>query len=152
MHNWSWGIPVSIPEPHGASPQPQRWNQLKFNQIGLFDLRRRIGAFASEPGVYEEYRSRFDAADLTWFAAGLSTEVLHLAKNSFPPEFSNIRLAAPSGQAGSYARSILRSRVQKLTFDLVCIIQISNVLQMVLIPTGRFMGPFFWWRNANHSC
>ena len=149
MHNWNWGIPVSIPEPLGAGPQPQKWNQLKFNQIGLFDLRRRIGAFASEPGVYEEHRTRFDAADLAWFAAGLSTEVVHLTQNAFPPDFSTLRLAAPTGQAGSYARSALRTRVQKLTFDLVCIIQMWY--NMVLTHTGRFMGPCFWWRNAHHS-
>ena len=123
MQRWNWGIPVTISEPLGASPQPQGWNLLKFNQIGLFDLRRRIGVFASEPGVYNDHRARFDAADLAWFAAGLSTEVLHLAQNAFPPEFSTLRHTTPSGQVGSHARSALRTRVQKLTFDLVCIIQ-----------------------------
>ena len=123
MLNWNWGIPVSIPEPQGATPQPQGWNQLKFNQIGLFDLRRRIGIFALEPGVYNDHRTRFDAADVAWFAAGLSTEALHLAQNAFPPEFSSVRQASPSGQVGSYARSALRTRVQKLTFDLVSIIR-----------------------------
>ena len=123
MQHWNWGIPVSILEPPGASPQPQAWNELKFNPIGLFDLRRRIGVFASEPGVYNDHRTRFDAADLTWFAAGLSTEVLHLTQNAFPPEFSTLRQTTPTGQVGSHARSALRTRVQKLTFDLVCIIQ-----------------------------
>ena len=123
MQRWNWGIPVTIPEPPGASPQPQSWNQLTFNQIGLFDLRRRIGIFASEPGVYNDHHTRFNAADLAWFAAGLSTEVLHLTQNAFPPELSTLRHATPSGQVGSHARSALHTHIQKLTFDLVCIIQ-----------------------------
>ena len=121
MQRWNWGIPITIPEPPGASRQPLGWNQLKFNQIGLFDIRRHIGVFPSEPGVYNDHHARFDAADLAWFAAGLSREVLHLTKNTFPPEFSTLRQTTLSGQVGSHARSALRTRVQKLTFDLVCI-------------------------------
>jgi len=127
MHSWNWGIPVTIPAPPGARPQPQGWNQLKFNQLGLFDLRRRIGVLASEPGVYNDHRTRFDAADIAWFAAGLSTEVIHLAPNAFPPEMSALRHATPSGQVGSLARSALRTRVQKVTFDLVCIIKCVTI-------------------------
>lgn len=73
------------------------------HQIGLLDLRHRIGVFASEPGVYNNHRTQFNAADLAWFAAGLSTEVLHLAKNALPPEFSTVRHGVPPGQVGSLA-------------------------------------------------
>ena len=90
MQHWNWGIPISILKPPGASPQPQAWNKLKFNPIGLFDLHHHIGVFASEPGVYNDHHTWFDAADLAWFAAGLSTEVLHLTQNAFPPEFSTL--------------------------------------------------------------
>ena len=103
MQHWNWGIPVSILEPPGASPQPQAWNKLKFNPTGLFDLRRRIGVFASEPGVYNDHCTRFNAADLAWFAAGLSTEVLHLTQNAFAPEFSTLRQTTPTGQVGTHA-------------------------------------------------
>ena len=130
MQHWNWGIPVTIPEPPGASPQPQDWNQLKFNQLGLFDLCHRIGVFALEPGVYNNHRTQFDATDLAWFAAGLSTEVLDLAQNSFPPELSTLRHTT----IGSQARSALRTCVQKLCFDLVCIIQMCyNMVLMYCI-------------------
>jgi hypothetical protein len=122
MHRWNWGIPVSILEPPGAGTQPLGWQQLRFNQIGLYDLRRRIGVFASEPGVYDNHRARFDSADLAWFAAGLSTEVLHLTQNAFPPELQNLRQGMPTGPVGSQARAAIRARIQKLTFDLVRII------------------------------
>ena len=121
MQRWNWGIPVAISEPVGAGAQPLQWDKLKFNQIGLFDLRSRIGVFSSEPGVYDRHRAQFEAADLTWFASGLSTDNLHLTKNVFPPEFNTLRHGMPSGQAGSQARAAIRTRIQKLTFDLVCI-------------------------------
>jgi hypothetical protein len=122
MHHWNWGIPVDIPEPPGAGPQPLGWQHLKFNQIGIYDIRRRIGVFASEPGIYDNHRARFDSADLAWFAAGLSTEVLHLTQNAFPPEFQDLHSGTPTGPAGSQARAAIRARIQRLTFDLVCII------------------------------
>jgi hypothetical protein len=126
MQHWNWGIPVAISEPPGASAQPLAWDLLKFNQIGLFDVRRRIGVFATEPGVYDRHRAQFDAADLAWFAAGLSTDVLHLTQNAFPPEFDVLRQGMPLGQAGSQARAAIRTRIQKLTFDLVCIIPVCT--------------------------
>lgn len=108
-------------KPPGAGDYPLGWDLLKFNQIGLFDVRRRIGVFATEPGVYDRHRARFDAADLAWFAAGLSTDVLRLTQNMFPPEFNDLREGMPSGEASSRARAAIRTRIQKLTFDLVCI-------------------------------
>ena len=102
MQHWNWGIPTGILKPPGASPQPQAWNELKFSPIGLFDLRRHIGVFASEPGVYNDHCTQFDATDLAWFAAGLSTEVLHLTQNAFPPEFSTLRQTTPTGEVGPH--------------------------------------------------
>jgi hypothetical protein len=126
MQSWNWGIPVAIYEPTGASAQPLGWDLLKFNQVGLFDVRRCIGVFATEPGVYDRHRAKFDAADLTWFAAGLSTDVLHFTQNVFPPEFGILRQGMPSGQAGSQARAAIRSHIQKLTFDLVRMIPVCT--------------------------
>lgn len=113
MLGWNWGIPVEILPPSGARPNPLEWDLLKFNRIGLYDLRRRIGV-PQEPGLYEKYRERFDAADLAWFASGLSTDVTHFNAKKFPPEFFSIREGIPS-------RSLTRSHIQKLTFDLVSI-------------------------------
>jgi hypothetical protein len=133
MQHWNWGIPVTIPEPSHAGAQPLGWDLLKFNQIGLFDLRRRMGVFPSEPGVYDKHRAQFDAADLAWFASGLSTDVLHLTQNAFLPEFNGLRQGMPSGTAGSQARAVIRTRIQKLTFDLVCIISICTQILIIFL-------------------
>ena len=102
MQHWNWGIPIAIPEPPNAGAQPLGWDNLKFNQIGLFDIRCRIGVFASEPGVYDKHHTRFDAADLAWFASGLSTDVIQLTQNVFAHEFNILCQGMPSGQTGSH--------------------------------------------------
>jgi hypothetical protein len=104
---------LPIPHPSGAGPNPLPWDLLKFNQIGLYDIRRRIGVFPSHPGVYEKHRARFDAADLAWFASGLSSDVIRLAQDENPPEFlSHIN-------DDDNARDVIRTNIRKLTFDLV---------------------------------
>ena len=122
MQHWNWGIPVAIPEPPNAGAQPLGWDDLKFNQIGLFDIRRRIGVFASEPGVYDKHRTQFNAADLAWFASGLSTDIIQLTQNVFTHEFNILRQGMPSGQTSSQVWAVIHTRIQKLTFDLVHVI------------------------------
>ena len=122
MHHWNWGIPVSILEPPGAGTQPLGWQQLRFNQLRLYDLRRCIGVFTSEPGIYDNHHAQFASADLAWFATGLSTEVLHLTQNVFPLELQNLRQGMPTRPVGSQAQAAIHACIQKLTFDLVRII------------------------------
>ena len=98
------------------------WNQLKFNQIGLIDLPRRIGLIQREPHIYNHHRTQFDAADIAWFASGLSSEILYLAPNKFPPELNTLRDGMGFGSAGSMDRLLLHTHVKKVTFDLVCIL------------------------------
>jgi hypothetical protein len=53
---FKWGIAVDIPVLHfGDSGLPQ-WANLKFNLLGIYNLRRHIGALASEPGVFTQYQ------------------------------------------------------------------------------------------------
>ena len=125
MQYWNWGIPIVIYKPPGAGAQPLGWDLLKFDQIGL-DVCCCIGVFSSEPGVYDKHHAQFDAADHAWFAAGLSNDVLCLTQNAFPPEFNVLHEGMPSGQAGSQAQAAIRTCIQKLTFDLVCIIPVCT--------------------------
>ena len=104
---------------------PNPWagtTSIKFNQISLFDIHHHIGVFASEPGVYNKHRTRFDTADLAWFASGLSTDIIQLTQNAFMHEFNILRQGMPSGQTGSQARAVIHTHTQKLTFDLVHVI------------------------------
>ena len=126
MQHWNWGIPVAISEPPGASAQPLGWDLLKFNQISLFDIRHCISVFATEPGVYDRHHAQFDAMDLAWFAAGLSSDVLHLTQNAFPPEFDILHHGMPLGQVGLQAQAAIHTHIHKLTFDLVCIILLCS--------------------------
>ncbi|KAF8961486.1 hypothetical protein BDZ97DRAFT_1921179 [Flammula alnicola] len=113
---------VGLPAPPGAGEHPPAWHLLKFNPIGLWGLRRRLGLLSSEPGIYNLNRDKFDTADIAWMAAGMASEVLApLGLTQFPPEFMILRNGTPSGQPGSMARSQLRSRVQRATFDLAAL-------------------------------
>lgn len=126
MQHWNWGIPIAIPEPPNAGAQPLGWDDLKFNQIGLFDICRRIGVFASEPGVYDKHHTQFDAADLAWFASGLSTDVIQLTQNVFTHEFNILCQGMPSGQTSSQVWAVICTCIQRLTFDLVRVIRICD--------------------------
>ena len=70
---WNWGIPVNIPAPDFYDDEPCELASLKFSPVGLYDLRRRIGVLTAEPGVYNQHQAQFDASDLAWFAALLSS-------------------------------------------------------------------------------
>ncbi|KAJ6617354.1 hypothetical protein B0H10DRAFT_1948429 [Mycena sp. CBHHK59/15] len=95
---------------------------VKFTQalpVGLYDLRRRIGIFAHERGIFQRYQHRFLAADIAWFAAGLSTDASHTPPtNAFFPEFDTLRRNVPSGPLGTEARKSMAERIQTLTYDL----------------------------------
>ncbi|KAF8874790.1 hypothetical protein BD779DRAFT_1678569 [Infundibulicybe gibba] len=97
MHSnlhWETDINISAP-PGGDGPLPS-WDQLKFNPLGIYNLRRRLGAFPTEPGIFTAYKSRFEAADVAWFAAGLSVDGKHeLPKDSFHPLFIESRQDLP---------------------------------------------------------
>ena len=117
MHNW--GINVNIPAPPGAGAQPLALSQVRYDPLGLYDIRRHCGALPHEPGVYEAHRSCFDAADLAWIATslGLASNSQPIPQNSFPPEFSVLRQGMQKNSSGT--RAMMRSHHQKLIFDLV---------------------------------
>lgn len=140
MHNCQC-TEVNIPEPPGAGAKPQPLSQVKYNTIGIYDIRRHCGAHPHEPGVYDTHRACFDAADLAWIATSLNlaSNSQPIAPNSFPPEFSVLRQGMPSNSSGT--RAAMRARLQKLIFNLVCVFYSINE-PMLMLPFSDFVnGP-----------
>ncbi|KAJ7175612.1 hypothetical protein C8R46DRAFT_1214082 [Mycena filopes] len=128
VFNHNWGLPgIQIPPPpfregRGPTTIPPAWQQLRFGPLGLYDLRRRLGVFSGEPGVFETYSDRFFASDIAWFAAGASTDGAHrIGQPGFHPEFNAIWQSLPSGRVGNEAKRALGGRIQQLLFDLATI-------------------------------
>jgi hypothetical protein len=119
MHS-SWGTNVNIPVPSGAGAQPLSPSQIKYNTLGINNVRRHCGTLPHEPGVYEANRPCFDAADLAWIATSLNlaSNFYPVAPNSFPPEYAVLRNGMPKNSSGT--RATMRAHLQKLIFNLVC--------------------------------
>lgn len=111
---------VGIWEPPSARPMPLAWDQLKFNPLGLFDLRRRLGVLPSQPNIFATFRDRFIASDIAWLATGIAGDGAHrVPADTFHPQFLEIRNEYPIGSAGLTRRKDLESQIRRLIFDLV---------------------------------
>jgi hypothetical protein len=76
---WSgWGTHVDISMPPGGNGGVPNWAELKFNPLGLYNLRCRLGALSREPGMFMRYKDRFLHSDIAWFASGLHTDGQHI--------------------------------------------------------------------------
>jgi hypothetical protein len=117
---------------------PLPLNELKYNQRGLQDLRQHLTSGVLPHGVYNTHRPSFDAADIAWIATalGLASSTDPIAHNHFPPELITLRKGMPKGNQGANARALMRSRLQKLVFDLVSIV-------LLIVYRGL---------NFNHLC
>jgi hypothetical protein len=107
---------------------PRPLKELEYNQQGLDDLRQHLGVLPR--GVYETYRPSFDAADIAWIATtlGLASSTKPIGYNEFPPELEILREGMPIGKLGSTKRASMRSRVQKLVFDVVSVVLLILLL------------------------
>ena len=102
--------------------QPIPLNELKYNPRGLHDLRRHLGVLSRD--MYNTHRPSFDAADIAWIATtlGLASSTDHIAHNRFPPELITLREGMAKGNPGATERALMRSRLQKLVFDVVSVV------------------------------
>ena len=132
MHNW--GTKVNIPAPPGAGDKPQPLSQVKYDTVGLYDVRRHCGALPHEPGIYDIHRACFDVADLAWIATSLdlASNSQTIAQNTFPPEFKCLRDGMPP--KSSAKRTTMRAALQKLIFNLVCL---SHCFKKLMLITYR---------------
>ncbi|KAJ6568721.1 hypothetical protein B0H19DRAFT_1373239 [Mycena capillaripes] len=124
-YTWNWGIPGLQLDPppmaQGADPtaDPPNFQDLKFNPIGLYDLRRRLGVLHRQPGIFTTFRAKFDAADLAWLAAGASDDGQHgVPLETFFPAFHTLRKSLPPASVGREQRTLFSNRIQKVIFDL----------------------------------
>ena len=86
---FNWGAPVDITMPPSGDGTVPPWTDLTFNPLGLYNLCRRIGILAGEPGIFTRYQSHFKAADVAWFAAGASEDNNHyIPANTFHQAFA----------------------------------------------------------------
>jgi hypothetical protein len=125
--------PLVFPFPVMQGPPLPLLKDLKYNQRGLQDLRRHLGVLPQ--GMYNAHRPSFDAADIAWIATalGLASSTDSISPNHFPPELNTLREGMPRGNSGATIRALMRSRLQKLVFDLVGVIFLSVYLVVHLI-------------------
>ena len=122
LMKWSgWGFAANIPVPPGGATQiiPE-WIDLKFNPLGLFNLRRRLGALGDQPGIFTRYQGKFLQSDISWFAAGLHTDGQHFTPvDRCHPLFLTAREHTGVGVQAIRLRNDARDAVRDGVFDLV---------------------------------
>jgi hypothetical protein len=120
MKLFSWGIPVDLPCPPGGEGPVPDWSKLKFNPLGLYNLRRRLGTLCKEPGIFSQYKPSFLASDIAWFAGGASEDGAHsVMVDHFHSAFDTLREHTPSGPPGQRLWNDVCKQIQGTTFDLV---------------------------------
>ncbi|KAJ6485995.1 hypothetical protein C8R45DRAFT_931017 [Mycena sanguinolenta] len=125
VFHWDWGIPgLQIPVPPtrddvGPALRPLAWRKIAFNPLGLYDLRRRLGVYPNELGVFQAHSDRFYTADIGWVSSGTSTDNSHSPKtDQFFPEFDALRNSLPIGPPGNQARRRLNEKLKTALFDM----------------------------------
>jgi hypothetical protein len=134
-----WGIPNDIPVPPGGDGAVPPWPELKFSPLGVYNLRRRIGVFPEEPGIFMRYRDRFLHTDVAWFASGLHNDGQHgTSHNTFHSLFHTARLDTGTGETATKLRNKLRDSVRDHIFDMVSLLEF-----FVLLGTQTACRPHF---------
>src|ERR1700742_325381 len=117
-------INFDIQHPPGVSAHIPSFSELRFNPVGIFNLRRRLECFQTEPHLLVEYKRHFRASDIAWLAAGMSTDGNHaMQPGMFHPAFSTcFNPVNPVGdkylEHMAWAKN-LRGNIRELIFDLV---------------------------------
>ncbi|KAJ7765464.1 hypothetical protein DFH07DRAFT_955706 [Mycena maculata] len=121
VHDWNAPHAKSLPVPPPSFDGRPRKNPLplhalKFNPLGIFELRCHLGL----PTSWDTYRRRFISGDIAWFASGASEDNQHWPNSEgFFREFDNLRESVPRDVAGYNARKDFAEQVRKLIFDLL---------------------------------
>ncbi|KAJ6617482.1 hypothetical protein B0H10DRAFT_1948210 [Mycena sp. CBHHK59/15] len=123
--SWNWGLPgIHVPHPptdnsHDLSALPPPYEDLKFNPLGLYNLRRRLGVLASEPGIFNTYQQRFEDADIAWLASGASEDGTHaIGPSAFFPAFFALRASLPSDDQGRDHRKRFSDKIRRVLYNL----------------------------------
>ncbi|KAJ7603380.1 hypothetical protein DFH06DRAFT_1350240 [Mycena polygramma] len=120
-----WGTPgIQIDPPLNSQGKPPgsallEWTDLKFNPLGLYDLRRHLGVLPTEPGIFTAFQGRFEAADYAWLAAGTSTDGRHRVQiDRFFTEQLTLRSSLPFGEAGAPPWKTFEAKLKTVIWDL----------------------------------
>jgi hypothetical protein len=105
-HLWNWKVPGIVVNPPSTrkeiSEYPAAWDELTFDPLGAYDLRRHLGAETDEQGRFMTSRRRFQASEVAFLAAGASEDGQHsVPANSFFPEFKRLRDVLSEGPSGA---------------------------------------------------
>jgi hypothetical protein len=55
---------TDIPAPPGATRPIPEWTDLKFNPLGLFNLRHRLGMLTDQPGIFTQFSVAMVVTDI----------------------------------------------------------------------------------------
>ena len=126
LMSWSgWGTHVDIAVPPGGNGGLPEWSELKFNPLGLYNLRRRLGALKREAGVFMRYKDRFLQSDIAWFTAGLHNDGQHItSRDTYHPLFLTAREHTGTGEPANKLRNKLRDAVRDHVFDTVSLVML----------------------------
>ncbi|KAJ6459686.1 hypothetical protein C8R45DRAFT_942232 [Mycena sanguinolenta] len=118
--NFDWGVAnVSVPLPASRNPlpaTPSPLGEVKFTPVGVFDVRRHLGATVPE---FNRLRHRYNAADFAFTVAGASEDSNHsIPASEFFPEFFELYQSLPTGRPGQTARREFSDRSKRLLFDM----------------------------------
>ncbi|KAJ6456852.1 hypothetical protein C8R45DRAFT_1110651 [Mycena sanguinolenta] len=116
---YDWGIPnVSVPVPASRTvipPTPKPLGEVEFTPVGLYDVRRNLGASVPH---FNRMRHRYAAADLAFVAAGASEDGHHqTSPDEFFPEYWHLYDSQPVGKPGQVARRDFGDRCRRSVWD-----------------------------------
>lgn len=113
-----WGIDVPVHAGGALTP----WAHLKFNPIGVFDLRRYQGTHPSYPSFYSSNVHCFRSSDLAWFASGMHADGNHhYSPETFHPMYIELWNDTKNSAASKIERKALQDELEVLVWDMVCI-------------------------------
>jgi hypothetical protein len=153
MHWSGWGTHIDIPVPPGGTGDVPAWSDLKFNPLGIYNLRRRLGALQHEPGVFMRYKSNFASSDVAWFSAGMHNDGQHMTpRDTYHPLFMTAREHTGTGESATRLRNKLRDSVRDEIFDMVSALYHTVITLSHALALGNFMGSRIWWLHHGPPC
>jgi len=100
------------------------WTELKFDLMGLQNLRWILGFHSSMSNLFPTRQAHFEASDIAWLAAGTHSDGNH-AQNSHEFHPMYMQLYNDTRNAGKLERKALIQKIEFLVYDLVCDIPMS---------------------------
>ncbi|KIL54460.1 hypothetical protein M378DRAFT_182432 [Amanita muscaria Koide BX008] len=98
-----------------VNPNVSQWTDLQFNPVGLHQLRENMHV---SPQVFDQFMSRFKAAELAWFASGTSCDNKHFEDmHSLHPMFFSSRQPTVNQPPAQSERRVIRQNLVNLLFD-----------------------------------